>query len=61
MAHRADLNDLSAPEQQTLVNLMLQYLNDAIVAGHLSITHSGEEIFTGHRAYIGGMEAFLAA
>ncbi len=61
MTHRADLNGLGAPDRQALVNLMLQYLTDAVVANHLNITHSGLEIFTGHRAYIAGMEAFLAA
>ena len=61
MTHRADLNGLSGSDRQTLVNLMLQYLTDAVVANHLNITHSGLEIFTGHRAYIAGMEAFLSA
>jgi hypothetical protein len=61
MAHRADLNNLDPADRQALVNLMLQYITDAVVANHLNINHSGLEIFTGHRAYIVGMEAFLAA
>ncbi len=40
---------------------MMQYLTDAVVANHLNINHSGLDIFTGHRAYIAGMEAFLSA
>lgn len=61
MAHRADLNNLSPASRQTLVNLMLQYLNDAVIGNHMNIIHSGLELFIGHRAYIAGMEAFLAA
>lgn len=61
MAHRADLNALSAAERQVLVNLMLPYLTDAVVAQHTAIIHTGEEIFTGHRAYIADMETHLAA
>lgn len=52
MGHRQDLNSLPASERQALVNLILQYLNDAVVAAHTTITHSGEHIFTGHRQYI---------
>ena len=61
MAHRRDLNALTPAERQTLVALMLQYLNDAVVANHMNIIHSGLDLFTGHRAYIAGMEAFIAA
>lgn len=61
MGHRQDLNSLSASERQALVNLILQYLNDAVVAAHTTITHSGEHIFTGHRQYIEELETFLAA
>ncbi len=61
MAHRADLNSLSPVDRQTLVNLMLNYLTDAVVAQHASIVHSGLSLFTGHRAYIAGMETFLSA
>ena len=61
MAHRQDLNALSAAERQQLVDLMLDYLNDEIVADHMSIIHSNVEIFTGHRAYIASMEAWLSA
>ena len=61
MAHRQNLNALPAGERQALANLILQYLNDAIVATHTTITHSGEHIFTGHRQYIEQLEAFLTA
>lgn len=61
MAHRADLNSLAPAARQQLVNLMLQYIDDAVVADHMNIVHSGLELFTGHRAYIAWMEAFLSA
>jgi hypothetical protein len=61
MAHRADLNSLSGAQRTQLVNLMLNYLTDAVVADHVNIIHSGLEIFTGHRAYILGMENYLTA
>jgi hypothetical protein len=59
MAHRADLNTLTAVQRTQLVNLMLNYLTDAVVADHVSIIHSGLELFTGHRAYLLGMESYL--
>ncbi len=61
MAHRTDLNALSAGERQVLVNLMLPYLTDAVVAQHVTIIHSGVELFTGHRAYIADLETYLQA
>ncbi|HEU5319328.1 MAG TPA: tyrosinase family protein [Methylomirabilota bacterium] len=61
MAHRSDLNTLTPPQRTQLVNLMLSYLTDAVVADHVSIVHSGLELFTGHRAYLLGMENFLLA
>jgi hypothetical protein len=61
MAHRADLNSLTAAQRTQLVNLMLNYLTDPVVADHVNIIHSGLELFTGHRAYILGMENYLAA
>jgi hypothetical protein len=61
MAHRADLNALTAAERTKLVNFMLSYLSDAVVADHVSIVHSGLELFTGHRAYLLGMENYLTA
>lgn len=61
MAHRADLNSLAPAARQQLVNLMLQYIDDAVVADHMNIIHSGLQLFTGHRAYIAGLEAFLLA
>src|SRR5262245_7466602 len=59
MGHRSDLNALPASERQALVNLILQYLNDQVIADHLNIVHSGEQLFIGHRAYIGGLETWL--
>jgi Common central domain of tyrosinase len=61
MAHRADLNALSSPQRQALVNLMLQYLTEPIIAQHPLIQHSGIHIFTGHREYIKDMEDWLQA
>lgn len=61
MAHRADLDTLSAGDRQFLVNLMLPYLTDAVVAAHVNIIHSGLELFTGHRAYIADLESHLSA
>jgi len=61
MTHRPDLNGLSPTERQTLVDLMLQYLTDANVAGHTDVVHSGAKLFTGHRAYIAGLESFLSS
>lgn len=61
MGQRQDLNGLTPANRQALANLILQYLNDAVVAAHTTITHSGEHIFTGHRQYIEGLEAFLTA
>jgi hypothetical protein len=58
---RADLNTLSAANRTNLVNLILSYLNDAVVAAHTTIIHNDIHIFTGHRTYIEGLEAFLAA
>jgi hypothetical protein len=59
MSHRADLNSLSPADRITLVNLILPYLTDAVVNAHTTITHQDIHIFTGHRAYIDGMEAYL--
>jgi hypothetical protein len=61
MAHRADLNTLTPAQRTQLVNLVLGYLTDAVVADHVSIVHSGVELFTGHRAYILGLENHLLA
>lgn len=40
---------------------MLQYIDDAVVVDHMNIIHFGLQLFTGHRAYIAGMETFLLA
>jgi hypothetical protein len=58
---RADLNSLSPTDRTSLVNLIISYLNDAIVASHTTIIHQDIHIFTGHRAYIEGLETFLAS
>jgi hypothetical protein len=61
VAHRISINTVDVGDRQALVNLMLQYLTDDIVDDHMNIIHSGIDFFTGHRAYIGAMEAWLAA
>src|SRR5262245_28342442 len=61
MGHRPDLNSLTAIERTGLVNLILSYLTDSVVAVHTTINHSGEHLFTGHRAYIEDLEAYLLA
>lgn len=61
MVHRPDLNALSAADRKSLVKLMLDYIDDSVVSDHMNIVHSGVQIFTGHRAYIAGMETYLAA
>lgn len=61
MTHRANLNSLSPASRQNLVTLMLQYITDPVVDNHMNIIHSGLDLFVGHRAYIAGMEAYLAA
>lgn len=61
MGHRPDLNSLSAVDRTTLVNLILPYLTDAVVITHTTINHAGEHLFTGHRAYIEDLEAYLLA
>ena len=38
---------------------MLTYLTDAVVATHTTIIHDDIHIFTGHRAYIEDLEAYL--
>ena len=59
MGRRQTLTSLPASERQALVNLILEYLTDAVVAAHATIIHSGEHLFTGHREYIEHLEAFL--
>jgi hypothetical protein len=61
MAHRIDLNAIPAADRQGLVDLMLTYLTDDVIDDHMSIIHSGVDFFTGHRAYLGAMETWLAA
>lgn len=54
-----NLLTLTSNERQQLVNLMLNYINDQIVDDHMHITHSGAELFEGHRAYVKKMENSL--
>ena len=61
MTHKPDLNGLSPQERQTLVDLMLQYITDRIVDDHKFIVHGGANLFTGHRAYIAGLESSLSS
>ena len=67
MSHRRDLNSLSAPERTTLVNLMLNYINDAVVWAHnpqnpgAVVHHEGVHGFVTHRKYIADLEQWLAA
>ena len=61
MARRADLSGFTGVDRQALVDLIMPYLTDAVVAAHTTITHSGEHLFTGHRAYIADLEASIAA
>jgi hypothetical protein len=60
MTHRQDLNSLSPSDRTTLVNLILEYLNDAVVRAHAVINHGDAHIFTEHRRYIEGLETFLS-
>ena len=67
MGHRRDLNTLSSGERTTLVNLMLNYINDAVVWSHnpnnpnAIVHHEGEHGFTTHRSFIGLLEDWLAS
>ena len=66
MSHRRSLNSLSVAERNTLVGLMLNYINDAVVWSHnpnnpaAVVHHTGEHAFITHRNFIGDMEAWLA-
>src|SRR5262249_29971974 len=65
MSHRRDLNALSIADRNTLVGLMLNYINDAVVAMHNPnnpgsiVHHMGEHAFITHRNFIGDLEAWL--
>jgi hypothetical protein len=61
MGHHQDLNCFTSSERKDLVNLMLPYLTDAVVAAHVKIVHFGEQTFIGHSAYIGELEGYLLA
>jgi hypothetical protein len=61
MGQRVDIYSFTPSERQALVNLILQYLTDAVVAAHVTIIHNDVHIFTGHRTYIEELEAFLAS
>jgi Common central domain of tyrosinase len=59
MPRRSDLYSFSPQERSTLANLILSFLNDAVVRNHTTITHSDIHLFTGHRSYIESLERFL--
>ena len=65
MSHRPDLNSLSAGSRWALRNLMLNYINDAVVWSHnpdnpnAIVHHSGEHAFITHRNFIGDLERWL--
>ena len=62
MPRRTDLNSLTPADRTVLVNLILRYINDAVLASHFpGITHTGGALFTGHRIFLEGMEAYLAS
>lgn len=59
MGHHPALNSFTSNERSDLVNLILPYLTDAVVAAHVKIVHFGEQTFIGHGAYIEELEAYL--
>ena len=46
MPQRADLNGLSAADRTALVNLILQYITDAVVNSHATIDHGDAHLLT---------------
>ena len=66
MGHRPDLNSLPAASRTNLRNLMLTYINDAVVWAHnpsnpnAIVHHMGEHAFITHRNFIGDLENWLA-
>lgn len=52
-------NDLTPAQRQVLVNLMLNYVNDAVVAEHPLLDHFDRHLFTHHEQYIRAMEDWL--
>lgn len=58
---RPILTQLPAAQRQDLANRILAYLNDAVIAAHLGIDHSGAHLLEGHREYIRELENFLQA
>src|SRR5947209_8033061 len=67
MSHRPDLNALPAASRTVLRNLMLAYINDAVVWSHnpqnpnAIVHHMGEHAFITHRNFIGDLERWLIA
>ncbi len=60
-APRTYISELSASEQQSLVKLILAFINDEVVARHPVITASGAEFLAAHRQYVRELEVFLKA
>jgi hypothetical protein len=64
-ANRPDLSSIDPNEQQTIVNLMMQYITDDVVnehANNIEAAHTyNEYFFIWHKAYIGKMENFMQA
>src|SRR6266851_1111660 len=66
MGHRPDLNSLPAASRTNLRNLMLTYINYAVVWAHnpsnpnAIVHHMGEHAFITHRNFIGDLENWLA-
>lgn len=56
-----DLNALSPQQRSTLVSLMMQYINDAIVAEHPLLDHFDRHLFTHHEQYVRAMEDWIRA
>lgn len=56
---RPFINSFSPAQRQDLVTRILAYIDDDVVDAHMQIVHSGEAIFTGHRAYVAGLEQYL--
>jgi Common central domain of tyrosinase len=64
-SNRPDLSSIDPNEQQTIVNLMMQYITDDVVNEHaaaINIAHTYDEnFFIWHKPYIGKMENFMQA
>lgn len=63
--HRRDLSSLSESDRAQLADLIEQYATPAVVQQHINgppgLHTSGTVFLSWHRAYLGGLEAFLVA